>query len=73
MSIFSSWNKALVGKPWIRLDNAGTILAGGSPRSGAPRNSHFQADHDHWLSLLMDAVARSVISITEHDGVRYVR
>ncbi|SDD40648.1 hypothetical protein [Paraburkholderia lycopersici] len=73
MSIFSSWNKALVGKPWIRLDDAGTILAGGSPRSGAQRNMHFQADQDHWLSLVMDAVARSVISMTEHDGTRYVR
>ncbi|MBU9413487.1 hypothetical protein [Burkholderia multivorans] len=73
MSIFSSWNKALVGKPWIRLDDAGTILAGGSPRSGAPRNIHFQADQDHWLSLVTDAIVRGVISTTEHDGMRYVR
>ena len=73
MSIFSSWNLALVGKPWIRLDDAGTILAGGSPRSGAPRSIHFQADEDHWLSLVTDAIARGVISTTEHDGMRYVR
>ncbi|MCP2091997.1 UNVERIFIED_ORG: hypothetical protein J2Y81_008103 [Paraburkholderia sediminicola] len=73
MSIFSSWNLALVGKPWIRLDDAGTILAGGSPRSGAPRSIHFQADQDHWLSLVTDAIARGVISTTEHDGMRYVR
>lgn len=73
MGIFDSWSKSLVGKPWIRLDDAGTILAGGSPRSGASRNSHFQADQDHWLSLVTDAVARGVISTTEHDGVRYVR
>ena len=73
MSIFSSWNKALVGKPWIRLDDASTVLAGGSPRSGAPRSIHFRADQEHWLSLVMDAVARSVISMTEHGGARYVR
>jgi len=73
MSIFSSWNKALVGKPWIRLDDASTILAGGSPRSGAPRSIHFRADQDHWLSLVADAIARGVISTTEHDGMRYVR
>lgn len=73
MSIFSSWNKALVGKPWIRLDDAGTILAGGSPRSGAPRSMHFRADQDHWLSLVTDAIARGVISTTEHHGMRYVR
>lgn len=73
MGIFSSWNKALVGKPWIRLDDVGTILAGGSPRSGAARNSHFQADHDHWLSLVTDAIARRVIATSEHDGIRYVR
>lgn len=73
MSIFSSWNTALVGKPWIRLDDAGTILAGGSPRSGAPRSIHFRADQDHWLSLVTDAIARGVISATEHDGMRYVR
>lgn len=73
MGIFDSWSKSLVGKPWIRLDDAGTILAGGSPRSGAPRNSRFQADQDHWLSLVTDAIARGVISIKEHDGVRYVR
>jgi len=73
MSIFSSWNKALVGKPWIPLDDAGTVLAGGSPRSGAPRSTHFRADQNHWLSLVTDAVARGVISTTEHDGMRYVR
>ncbi|MCL4626040.1 hypothetical protein [Burkholderia multivorans] len=73
MSIFSSWNKSLVGKPWIRLDDAGTILAGGSPRSGAPRSAHFQADYAHWLSLVTDAVARGTIATTEHDGTRYVR
>lgn len=73
MHIFSSWNTALVGKPWIRLDDVGTILAGGSPRSGAPRSIHFQADQDHWLSLVTDAIARGVISTTEHDGMRYVR
>jgi hypothetical protein len=73
MGIFDSWSRSLVGKPWIRLDDAGVILAGGSPRSGAPRNSHFQADQDHWLSLLTDAVARGVISTTAHDGIRYVR
>lgn len=72
MSISSSWNKALVGKPWIRLDDVGTILAGGSPRSSAPRSIHIQADHDHWPSLVMDAIARGVISTTEHDGMRYV-
>jgi len=73
MGIFDSWSKSLVGKPWIRLDDASTILAGGSPRSGAPRNSHFQADQGHWLSLITDAVARGVISVTEHTGVQYVR
>ncbi|AOK67848.1 hypothetical protein [Burkholderia multivorans] len=73
MSIFSSWNKALVGKPWIRLEDASTILAGGSPRSGAQRSIHFRADQDHWLSLVRDAIARGVISMTEHDGMRYVR
>ncbi|MDN7998168.1 hypothetical protein QZN00_13530 [Burkholderia multivorans] len=73
MGIFDSWSRSLVGKPWIRLDDAGTILAGGSPRSGAPRNSHFLADQEHWLSLVTDAVARGVISTTEHNGVQYVR
>ncbi|MBU9205475.1 hypothetical protein KTD31_29375 [Burkholderia multivorans] len=73
MGIFSSWSKALVGKPWLRLHDAGTVLAGGSPRSGVPRNSHFQADQDHWLSLVTDAVARGIISTAEHDGIRYVR
>jgi len=73
MSIFSSWNKALVGKPWIRLEDVSTILAGGSPRSGVQRNTHFRADQGHWLSLVTDAVARGVISATEHDGMRYVR
>jgi len=72
MSIFSSWNKALVGKPWIRLDDAGTVLAGGSPRSGASRNTHFQADLAHWLSLVADAIARDVIATTERNGVPYV-
>ncbi|MCA8250445.1 hypothetical protein LGN12_25105 [Burkholderia multivorans] len=73
MGIFDSWSRSLVGKPWIRLDDAGIILAGGSPRSGAPRNNHFQADRDHWLSLVTDAIARGVIATTERDGVRYVR
>ncbi|WP_333983727.1 hypothetical protein [Burkholderia gladioli] len=73
MSIFSSWNKALVGKPWIRLDDASTVLAGGSPRSGASRNVHFKADQAHWLSLIIDAVARGVIAATDRDGTRYVR
>ena len=57
-------------KPWIRAHDAGTILAGGSPRSGAQRSIHFRADQDHWLSLVRDAVARGVISMTEHDGMR---
>ncbi|WP_395065525.1 hypothetical protein [Paraburkholderia silvatlantica] len=73
MSIFSSWNKALVGKPWIRLDHASTILAGGSPRPGSQLSIHFRADQDHWLSLVTNAVARGVISMTEHDGMRFVR
>jgi hypothetical protein len=54
------------------LDDVGTILAGGSPRSSAPRSIHIQADHDHCPSLVMDAIARGVISTTEHDGMRYV-
>lgn len=73
MSIFSSWNKALIGKPWIRLDDVSIVLAGGSPRSGAQRNMHFQADQGHWLSLVTDAIARGAIAATEHDGMRYVR
>lgn len=72
MGIFDSWSKSLVGKPWIGLDDVSVILAGGSPRSGAPRNSHFQADRDHWLSLITDAIARSIISTTERNGVSYV-
>lgn len=73
MGIFSSWSKALTGKPWILLDDVGIILAGGSPRSGLSRNRQFQADHDHWLSLVTDAIERGVISTQEHDGLRYVR
>ncbi|RQU79317.1 hypothetical protein DF141_06395 [Burkholderia cenocepacia] len=73
MGIFSSWSKALTGKPWIRLDDVGIILAGGSPRSGASRNRQFQADHGHWLSLVTDAIDRGIISIHEHNGLRYVR
>jgi hypothetical protein len=69
-AFFNSWNQALIGKPWIRLDDAGTVLAGGSPRSGTTRNRHFQADQ---APLIRDAIARGVICDTEHDGIPYVR
>ncbi|MBN3848721.1 hypothetical protein G3N58_18090 [Paraburkholderia sp. Ac-20342] len=73
MGIFGSWSQALVGKPWIRLDDAGIVLAGGSPRTGARRGAEFEIDKAHWLSLVVDAIARGVIAATEHDNTRYVR
>lgn len=73
MGIFGSWKQALTGKPWIRLEDAGIVLAGGSPRWGTRRGPEFEADKAHWLSLVVDAIARGVIAENGHDNTRYIR